>query len=247
MENKKETVKVNEKRKPSKLKIIYAFAVLLAVGGALAAKITTEKALGNISVPIESDYIEKVTVGEIKEQVQEVRGNLKNVPDTRFTTQIFKIKEKETKKTETTTENNFAKPYSDYYLLPLSKDIIKDYSDNKPVYSETMKDWRVHNAVDFKGEEGAQVKAISNGTVVSVTNDVLWGTSVTVDHGNGVTAKYCGFNKDTVEVKNGKKVEAGTVLGYLGTVPCEKDEGAHLHFEIQYKGKTAEPLELMGK
>ncbi len=246
MENKKENVKVKEK--PSKLKIIYAFAVLLAVGGALVARITTEKALGNISVPIESDYIEKVTVADIEEPepVQEVRGNLENVPDTRFTTEIFKIKEKK-EKTVTTTENNFAKPYSDYYLLPLSKDIVKDYSDNKPVYSETMKDWRVHNAVDFKSEEGGVVKSISNGTVVSVTKDVLWGTSVTVDHGNGVTAKYCGFNPDTVEVKSGTKVDSGTVLGYLGDIPCEKDEGPHLHFEIQYKGKTVEPLELMGK
>lgn len=234
----------NKKNKPSKLKIIYACALLMALGGALLAKITTEKSLGNISVPIENNYI---TVTEEK-TAEQVRNNLTNVPDTRVETKVF-VKETTTEKKKVTTTEavSFAKPYSDYYSLPLSKDIIKDYSDNIPVYSETMKDWRVHNAVDFKGEAGSAVKAISEGTVTDVKTDVLWGTAVTVDHGNGVIARYCGFNSDTVEVKAGKKVTAGTVLGYLGTVPCEKADGPHLHFEIIYKNKTVEPLELMGK
>ena len=54
-------------------------------------------------------------------------------------------------------------------------------------------------------------------------------------------------NKDTLEVKKGSTVEGGSLLGYLGTIPCEKSDLSHLHFEIIYNGKNVEPLELMGK
>ena len=101
--------------------------------------------------------------------------------------------------------------------------------------------------VPMTAAEGEQVKAISYGTVKNIYDDALWGTVVVIDHGNGVTAKYCGFNKETLEIKKGATVESGSLLGYLGTIPCEKSELSHLHFEIIYNGKNIEPLELMGK
>ena len=55
------------------------------------------------------------------------------------------------------------------------------------------------------------------------------------------------INKDTIEVKKGSTVESGSLLGYLGTIPCEKSDLSHLHFEIIYNGENVEPLELMGK
>ena len=233
-----------------KVKYAYAFALLLALGTALIAKISTENALGNLA-PIESDYVtittEKSTTKDsvflTTEPDFEVRQNLEDVPDTRAETE-----EQTENETEETTESpKYATPYQDYYSLPLGTDILKDYSPDKPSYSATMGDWRTHSGIDFKAAEGEQVKAISYGTVTNVYDDALWGTVVQIDHGNGVTAKYCGFNKDTLEIKKGSTVESGSLLGYLGTIPCEKSELSHLHFEISYNGESVEPLELMGK
>lgn len=230
-----------------KVKYAYAFALLLALGTALFAKISTEKALGNLA-PIESDYVTITTEKETSKDSEflttepdfEVRQNLTDVPDTREETE-------EQTKEETTENSKYATPYKDYYSLPLGTEILKDYSPDKPSYSATMGDWRTHSGIDFKAAEGEQVKAISYGTVTNVYDDALWGTVVIIDHGNGVTAKYCGFNKDTLEVKKGATVESGSLLGYLGTIPCEKSDLSHLHFEIIYNGENVEPLELMGK
>lgn len=242
-----------------KVKYAYAFALLLALGTALIAKISTEKALGNLA-PIESDYVttttEKATTKDsaflTTEPDFEVRQNLTDVPDIREDTeeQAEEQTEEQTKeetKEETTQSSKYAVPYKDYYTLPLGTDILKDYSPDKPTYSATMGDWRTHSGIDFKATEGEQVKAIAYGTVTKIYDDALWGTTVEIDHGNGVTAKYCGFNKDTLEIKKGATVEGGALLGYLGTIPCEKSDLSHLHFEIYYNGENVEPLELMGK
>lgn len=238
-----------------KVKYAYTFALLLALGTALIAKISTENALGNLA-PIESDYVtittEKATSKDsaflTTEPDFEVRQNLTNVPDTRGETEETTENETEEETKEEAAKNSkYATPYQDYYSLPLGTDILKDYSPDKPTYSATMGDWRTHSGIDFKAAEGEQVKAISYGTVTNIYDDTLWGTVVTIDHGNGVIAKYCGFNKDTLEIKKGTEVESGSLLGYLGTIPCEKSELSHLHFEISYNGENVEPLELMGK
>lgn len=219
-----------------KFKIAYAFSVIIALGALMFTKISTERNLGNIS-SLENSSSEKIITTEATTQIIEetVRQNLIDVPDTRD-------------ETEKTIENdNYNKPYKDYYCLPFGNQIIKDYSNMNPVYSKTLGDWRTHNGIDFSGEEGGAVVAISNGEVISIYDDALFGTCILIDHGNGVTAKYCGLNKDTLTVKENSSVNIEEVIGYLGEIPCEKQEGSHLHFEITHNGEIVEPLELMGK
>ena len=240
-----------QKKTMKKVKAAYAFALILALGAAFTAKIATERALGQLKVPIESDYIttqpQKTTSKDSEflstEPDYEVRQNLTDVPDTREETT-----EETQKPTEATTEKgSYAVPYEDYYVLPMGTQIHKDYSPETPTYNATMGDWRTHNGIDFKGAEGDQVKAIANGKVINVYEDVLLGTVVEIDHGNELTAKYSGLNADTIEVKKGASVKGGTLIGYLGVVPCEKTDISHLHFEAIYKGKNVDPLEIMGK
>lgn len=235
------------------VKIAYAFALLLAFGGALAAKLATEKSLGTIDVPIESDYftLTGTTLAPTQSLEEltfdfEVRHNVTDVPDTRYYTEPQQ-EEAVVTTTEPTTKGNFAVPYKDYYTLPLGTDILKDYSPTTPSYNPTMGDWRTHGGVDFKGADGSQIKAIAYGTVTDISDDPLYGTVITIDHGNDVTARYCGLNKDAMEVTEGETVKNGQLLGYLGTVPCEKADVSHLHFEVYYKGENVDPLTLMNK
>lgn len=232
------------KRKMKIAKTAYAFAVLLAIGGALFAKIATEKTLDNLQVPIETDYVTlpPSTVNVPDEPDFEVRQNKTDVPDTRTQTNLFTEAT-----TEETTEKQYATPYRDYFTLPLGTDILKEYKPLTPSYNSTTDDWRTHAAVDFKGAEGAQIKAISPGTVKNIFDDALLGTVMEIDHGNNVLARYCGLNKDTIELTVGKAVKSGELIGYLGTIPFEKAEEPHLHFEIIYNGEKVDPLELMGK
>jgi murein DD-endopeptidase MepM/ murein hydrolase activator NlpD len=229
----------NEKKKITnkKFKIAYAFTFIIAIGALLFTKISSEKNLGNIG-SLENNTTKQVITTTEKNIVEEkVRQNLINVPDTRESTETINETEKD----------KYNKPYSDYYCLPFGNQIIKDYSNMNPVYSKTLGDWRTHNGIDFSGEAGGVVVAISYGEVISIYEDALFGTCVLIDHGNGVTAKYCGLNKETLTVKEHSSVNSEDIIGYLGEIPCEKQEGAHLHFEITHNGELVEPLELMGK
>ncbi len=232
------------------VKIAYAFALLLAFGGALVAKLATENALGNLNTPIESDYVTTAPTSPLTEPSEldyQVRNNVTDVPDTREETTKEET-EATSKVTESTTaENEFAVPYKDYYSLPLGTDILKDYNPTTPSYNATMGDWRTHGGVDFKGADGSQIKSIATGTVTDISDDPMYGTVITIDHGNEVTAKYCGLNKDVTEVQEGDKVKTGQLLGYLGEIPCESSDVSHLHFEIYYKGENVDPLGLMNK
>lgn len=227
----------NKTNTNKKFKIAYAFTFIIAIAALMFTKISSEKSLGNIS-SLENSTTEKQITTTEKIIIEEtVRQNLTNIPDTREVTE-------ENKETE---KDNYNKPYKDYYCLPFGNQIIKDYSNMNPVYSKTLGDWRTHNGIDFSGEAGGAVVAISYGEVISIYEDTLFGTCVLIDHGNGVTAKYCGLNKDTLNVKEHSSVNSEDIIGYLGEIPCEKQEGAHLHFEITHNGELVEPLELMGK
>ena len=161
-----------------------------------------------------------------------------DVPDTREQTETTAQAPAETQ-TEKEARN-------ESYSLPLGNDISMDYSNGEMVYSKTMDDWRVHTGIDFKGEAGSEVKAIGSGTVMSVTNDTLYGITIEIDHGDGVVARYCGLDQNP-NVSEGKEVRTGDRLGLLGSVPCEASEESHLHFEVRVNGTLTDPLEVLGK
>lgn len=146
---------------------------------------------------------------------------------------------------ETTTKPDNL-PFTGSFALPLGTEILKDYSDGEMVSSKTMGDWRVHNGIDFTGADSAEVFAIQAGTVTDVYDDPMWGIVVEIDHGNTMTAKYCGFKSGTT-VKKGDTVKKGGTVGQLGIIPVEQADGSHLHLEITVNGVIVDPLAAMNR
>lgn len=193
--------------------------------------------------------------------VSENANNPKNdVPDTRNDVQIGQIdttnepltskSEMQSKKTDETSENKTTVPAETTKeniscCLPVGTQILKDYSNGVPVKSKTMNDWRLHNGVDFSGEAGDDVHAVRNGKVTRIYDDSMWGKTVEIDHGNGMVAKYCGF--DELSVEENSNVEKEQVIGSLGDIPIESADNTHLHLEITVNGKITDPIEAMGK
>jgi len=137
-------------------------------------------------------------------------------------------------------------PYTGSFALPFGTNISKDYSDGEMVKSATMGDWRVHNGVDFSGEMDQQVLAMQSGVVKRVDADPLWGVILTVDHGCGVMARYCGLSENSTP-RAGQEVRKGESIGVIAQVPCESAEGFHLHLETTVNGKAADPLAVMNR
>ncbi len=148
---------------------------------------------------------------------------------------------------ETTEPETETEPQTEpepHFALPLGSFIAKDYSGDNVVYSNTMRDWRVHTGIDFGDNRGQSVLAIADGTVTDVREDVLWGVVLTIDHGDGVVARYCGLEKgSTPEVD--AQVEQGVVIGKLGEIPVESKDGPHLHLEIRKNGTRIDPWKLL--
>ncbi len=159
----------------------------------------------------------------------QVNNPVTNVPDERYDT-------------TTTTEV----PKSVFYAYPIGNKISREYSKGELVKNKTTDDWRTHNGVDINASKGDQVNAIADGTVSFVIHDDLWGTTVTIDHGNGITAKYCGLQKDSV-IEPGTDVNANEKIGVLGEIPIENADGIHLHFEMYKDGVTVSPSDYLNK
>lgn len=138
------------------------------------------------------------------------------------------------------------KPFSGEFAMPMGNDIIKDYSNGEMVESKTMGDWRVHNGVDFSGSAGNEVKAVADGTVTKVYDDSFWGTVVEIDHGNGMTARYCGLRNNSV-LQEGAEVKKLDKIGTLGHIPVEISDEDHLHFEVLIDGENVDPLKALNK
>ncbi|MGN0520152.1 MAG: peptidoglycan DD-metalloendopeptidase family protein [Candidatus Fimenecus sp.] len=133
---------------------------------------------------------------------------------------------------------------AEHFSLPLSGGVDKAFSNGDMVQSKTMGDWRVHNGVDFLGTVGDQVRAVNNGVVKAVYDDVLWGTVVEIDHGDGLVARYCGLGKGST-ASVGDKVKINDRIGNLGSVPVESADAVHLHFEMRQDGNAVDPMPIL--
>ena len=103
-----------------------------------------------------------------------------------------------------------------------------------PVHHE----WRFHHGVDLGAAKGTAILASRSGTVVKTSYE--WngaGYYVTIDHGDGYTSTY--MHMTHYIVKAGQYVEAGEVIGYVGSTGAST--GPHLHFGIYYNGKSVNP------
>ena len=63
-------------------------------------------------------------------------------------------------------------------VSPLDGTTVTVFSMTELLYDPTMADWRTHDGIDVQADEGAAVKTAAAGTVQSVTDDELMGTTV---------------------------------------------------------------------
>ena len=96
-----------------------------------------------------------------------------------------------------------------------------------------------HQGQDFSMDVGNPIYATGDGTVQTV-NFNFWGygNEIVIDHGFGYKTRYAHLN--VVNVAEGMKVKRGDCIGASGN--SGKSTGAHLHYEVLYKGERTNPL-----
>lgn len=96
----------------------------------------------------------------------------------------------------------------------------------------------VRNGIEVAGREGAEVRAVHEGTVAYAAPFTGFGTLVIVDHGDAAFTLY-GHLAEAV-VSAGTNVSRGAVLGTLGQSPSG---AAAVYFEVRIDGRPSDPLQ----
>ena len=109
-------------------------------------------------------------------------------------------------------------------------------------HNQTLNSYYEHAGIDFTASAGTAVMAAESGVVESIyKDDILLGTEIVVDHGNGLKTVYR-FVSEAEGLQVGDKVEKGEIIASVAEASGnEYKDGAHLHFEIVQNGKSVDP------
>ncbi len=94
-----------------------------------------------------------------------------------------------------------------------------------------------HSGTDQRGPRGEPIHAIAGGTVRLIGRFNLHGNVVGVDHGEGLSSIYLHMSR--IAVKDGKTVQKGDVMGYVGSTG--RSTAPHLHWGMYVNGVPVNP------
>ena len=143
------------------------------------------------------------------------------------------VKPKEGKKVETEKDISFS--------MPVEGEIVRGFAKDSLVYSQTLQEWIVHQAIDIKANSRDVVKAAADGKVSAIKSDPRYGLTVIIEHEGGFKTVYS--NLLTAEfVVEGEQVKQGQTLGTVGSsATFEISDEPHLHFEMLKDSEYVDP------
>ena len=98
-----------------------------------------------------------------------------------------------------------------------------------------------HRGTDLRSPEGAPVRAVADGTAVLVEEQYYGGSTIYLDHGQGVFSVYCHLLEPSVAM--GEHVTRGQVIAKSGSTG--RVTGAHLHFGFIVQGVSVDAMPLL--
>lgn len=100
-----------------------------------------------------------------------------------------------------------------------------------------------HNGVDFELPVGSEVFSAHKGTIEKIGKDRAAGNHVIIRHLNGYTTAYLHLNSIQSNLRVGKHVGIGELIGQVGcTGYCTSP---HLHFSVKKGKRPIDPMKVM--
>jgi murein DD-endopeptidase MepM/ murein hydrolase activator NlpD len=96
-----------------------------------------------------------------------------------------------------------------------------------------------HSGIDIAARRGTNIIAPAHGRVHFVGRKGPLGNTLVLDHGFGVRTFY--GHTDEIHVKPGEEVERGQLIAAIGSTG--RSTGPHLHYVVEVKGKSRNPLD----
>lgn len=101
---------------------------------------------------------------------------------------------------------------------------------------------KMHRGVDFAAKRGTPVMAAGDGRVTFAGRNGSFGRFIEIKHLNNFKTRYAHLYKFSKNLKKGKLVKQGDIIGYVGT--SGRSTGPHLHYEVKHKNRTINPMKL---
>jgi murein DD-endopeptidase MepM/ murein hydrolase activator NlpD len=95
----------------------------------------------------------------------------------------------------------------------------------------------LHKGLDISNRKGTPILATADGVVTSAAKKGLYGLTMVIDHGHGLSTRYAHLNK--MLKKRGERVKRGDVIAQMGS--SGRSTGPHLHYEVRLNGVPVNP------
>lgn len=99
---------------------------------------------------------------------------------------------------------------------------------------------RPHHGLDYAAPAGTPVSTVGEGTVQFAGYKGQYGKIVIVKHTNGWQTYYGHLSKIAKNIRRGKRIHQGQVIGRVGSTGLAT--GPHLHYELRINSKPVNPL-----
>jgi len=101
---------------------------------------------------------------------------------------------------------------------------------------------KAHPAIDYAAPKGTPIHTVGDGAVIFASYKRFNGNCVKVRHPNGWVTMYNHLSKFGKNIRAGKKVAQGQVIGFVGSTGLST--GPHLDFRMFRNGAPVNPLQV---
>ena len=130
--------------------------------------------------------------------------------------------------------------FKDKFIYPIDKYIITGVYGSQRILNGKPR--RPHYGIDFHAPEGTPVKAMMDGEVTLVENDMYFtGGTIIFDHGHGISTLY--MHMKDINVKVGQKIKQGQIVGTLGQ--SGRATGPHLDIRLNWFDIKLDPASIL--
>ena len=114
------------------------------------------------------------------------------------------------------------------------------FADHRQYYYKGEKvDEQTHLGIDLASLANSPVPASNNGRVIFAGRVGIYGSTVLLDHGQGVVTVYAHLSR--IDVVGDQEVKKGDIIGLTGQTGLAG--GDHLHFSVMVHGVFVNPIE----
>ena len=130
--------------------------------------------------------------------------------------------------------------FKNKFINPLENAIVTGVYGSQRILNGKPK-WP-HYGIDFAAKEGTEIKAMLDGVVTLVENDLFYtGGTLIFDHGHGISTLYMHMEK--ILVKKSQKVKQGDIIGTVGSTG--RSTGAHLDVRLNWFNVRLDPATVL--